>query len=125
MMLVKNCLGKLWRNVERFKNNVPGPDWLESYLKRHSDIIRMRLCQNITRKRAAVSKTAIISYFNNLQETLEDISPQNIINYDKTNFSDDPGRKKVAVKSDTKYPERIMNSSKKLYEHHVCWNCCG
>ena len=67
-------------------------------MKGHSDIIRMRLCQNITRKRAAVSKTAIISYFNNLQETLEDIPPQNIINYDETNLSDDPGHKKIAVK---------------------------
>ena len=57
-MLVKNYVDKLGRNVERFKNNVPRPDWLELYLKRHSDIIRMRLCQNITR-RADVSKTAI------------------------------------------------------------------
>ena len=110
--LVKNYLDKLGRSVERFKNNVPGPDWLELYVKRHSDIIHMRLCQNITRKRAAVSKTVIISYFNNLQETLEDIPLQNIINYDEINFSDDPGRKKVAVKRSTKYPERIMNSSK-------------
>ena len=72
----------------------------------------MRLCQNITRKRTAVSKTATISYFNNLQETIEDILPQNIINYDETNLSDDPGRKKGAVKRGTQYPERIMNSSK-------------
>ena len=72
----------------------------------------MKLCQNITRKREAVSKTAIISYFNNLQETLEDILPQHIINYDETNLSDDPGRKKVVVKRGTKYPERIMSSSK-------------
>jgi len=70
------------------------------------------LCQNISRKRAGVSKTAVIEYFNNLQVTLEDISPQNIINYDETNLSDDPGRKKVVVKRGTKYPERIMNSSK-------------
>ena len=79
-------------------------------MKRHSDIIRMRLCQNIIRKRAPVSKTAIISYFNNLQH--EDILPQNIINYDETNLSDDPGRKNVAVKKGTKYPERTINSPK-------------
>ena len=29
IMLVKNYLDKLGRNVERFKNNVPGPDWLK------------------------------------------------------------------------------------------------
>ena len=72
----------------------------------------MRLHQNITRKRPAVSKTATISYFNNLQKILEDIPSQNIINYDKTNLSDDPGHKKVAVMRDTKYPKRIINSSK-------------
>ena len=103
MMLVKNHLDKLGENVERFKSNVPGPDWLESYLKHHSDIIHMRLCQSIKKKRAAVSKTVIINYFNNLQETLEEFPPQNIINYDETNLSDDPGRKKVAIKRGAKY----------------------
>ena len=111
MMLVKSYLDKIGRTVALFKNNLPGPDWLESYLKRHSDMLRMRLCQNISRKRAGVSKTAVIEYFNNLQVTLEDIPPQNIINYDETNLSDDPGRKKVVVKRGTN-PERIMNSSK-------------
>ena len=86
IMLVKNYLDKLRRNIERFKNNVPGPDWLESQLKRHSDINRMKLCQNITRKREAVSKTAIISYFNDLQETLQDILPQHIIHSAKLTF---------------------------------------
>ena len=55
MMLVKSYLDKIGRTVALFKNNLPGPDWLESYLKRHSDMLRMRLCQNISRKRAGVS----------------------------------------------------------------------
>ena len=34
------------------------------------------------------------------------------MNYDETNISNDPGRKKVIFKRGTKYPERIINSSK-------------
>ena len=33
MMLVKNYLDKRGRNVQRFEDNTPGPDWLESFLK--------------------------------------------------------------------------------------------
>ena len=34
------------------------------------------------------------------------------INYDETNFTDDPGRKKAVVKRRSKYPNRIMNFTK-------------
>ncbi|CAG5035752.1 unnamed protein product [Parnassius apollo] len=36
----------------------------------------------------------------------------NIVNYDETNLTDDPGRKKILTKWGTKYPERVMNHSK-------------
>lgn len=39
-------------------------------------------------------------------------SPSNIINYDETNVSDDPGKKKIIAKRRMKYPKRVMNSSK-------------
>ena len=94
-MLVKAYLE--CRNVERFKENMPGQDWLESFLN-HCDTIRIRMCQNISRKRASVSRVLITCYFNNLQDTLKEIPPENIVNYDETNLSDDPGRKKVVVK---------------------------
>ena len=48
MMLVKSYLDKIGRTVALFKNNLPRPDWLEACLKRHSDMLRMRLCQNIS-----------------------------------------------------------------------------
>ncbi len=43
---------------------------------------------------------------------MEGVPNENIINYDETNLSDDPGRKKVFTKRGLKYPERVMNSSK-------------
>ena len=47
-----------------------------------------------------------------IKVTLEDIPPQNVINYDETNLSDDQERNKVVVKRGTKYPERIIKSLK-------------
>lgn len=64
--------------------------------------------------RAPVTPDTIRSYFSNLEKTLKDVFPENIIDYDKTNLSDDPGRKRVIACRGCKYPERIMNSTKIL-----------
>ena len=97
---------------KRFKENMPGTEWAESFLRRYKDTLTERVCQNIKRSRAAVSRNTINSYLDNLSESLHDVPPSNIVNYDETNVTDDPGRKKVITKRGTKYPERIMNSSK-------------
>lgn len=34
------------------------------------------------------------------------------MNFDETNLSDDPGWKKVITRRGTKYPKRVINSSK-------------
>lgn len=111
-MLVKQYLDEIGKTVRRFKNNIPGRDWAYSFLRRHKKEISERFCQNIKRSRAAVSREVITEYFKLLEKELKDVPPQNILNYDETNLSDDPGRKKVIVRRGCKYPERIMNSSK-------------
>lgn len=70
------------------------------------------MCQNIKRSRAAVTPDEINKYFDNLTKCLEGVDPSHIINYDETNLSDDPGRKKIVCKRGTKYPERVMNQTK-------------
>lgn len=35
------------------------------------------------------------NYFENLANTIKDIPPENIANYDETNFTDNPGSRKV------------------------------
>ena len=47
-----------------------------------------------------------------MKVSIEEVPPSNILNYDETNFSDDPGRKKLIFKRGVKYPERIMNATK-------------
>lgn len=72
----------------------------------------MRLSENIKRTRAAVSVTMVNEYFDILETSLEGVPPENIINFDETNFTDDPGKSKVVVKRGCKHPERIIDSSK-------------
>lgn len=68
--------------IFRFKNNLPGPDWVSSFLKRHRRDAGKRLASNISAKRSQVSPTMIRDYFNNLLETLEGNPPENFFNYD-------------------------------------------
>lgn len=111
-IFIKNYLDKSGITIRKFKNNLPGYDWARSFLTRHKNEISQRFSQNIKVSRASVTPDTIRSYFNNLEKTLKDVPPENIINYDETNLSDDPGRKKVIVRRGCKYPERIMNSTK-------------
>lgn len=70
------------------------------------------MCQNIKRFCAGVSRTTISEYFDKLAISLDGFPPCNILNYDETNLTYDPGRKEIITKRDTKYPERIINHSK-------------
>jgi len=53
-----------------------------------------------------------------LEKNLAGIPPSRIYNYDETNFTDDPGNKKVLCKKGTKYVEQIVNVN-------VLWKCGG
>ena len=110
-MLVKTMLDKAGKTVTKFKNNLPGQDWAQSFLERHKTLTN-RITQNIKVSRAVVGNTVVNEYFDNLEESLRDVPQQNIWNYDETNFSDDPGKKKAIVKRGLKYPDRVMNLSK-------------
>jgi hypothetical protein len=89
-MFMQSYLNRGDRQVAQFKNNMPGDEWVRSFLNRHADILTQRVCQNINRSRAAVSDTIVAEYFCNLETSLEGVPPRNIINYDETNLTDDP-----------------------------------
>ena len=71
-----------------------------------------RLVQNTKRNGAAFSRDLFIQYFGNLKKCFEGLSLSNIINFDETNFADDPGQTKAIVKRGINHVERIMDSSK-------------
>lgn len=110
--IVKSHLDKEGTRVRKFKNNLPGVEWGYSFLKRHKHRLTQRQCQNIKRVRAEKTEEEFINYFNNLERSLQDVAPCSILNYDETNLTDDPGSKKCIFRRGTKYPERVMNSTK-------------
>lgn len=109
--IVKRFLDSLGKKEETFKDNLPGVDWCNYFLDRHKEL-KTRWCENIKRARAAVSREQIGEYFDNLEVSLKDVSPDLIVNYDETNLTDDPGRTKAIVRRGVKHAERIMDSSK-------------
>ena len=113
-MTAKRYLDREGRIIDCFKenDNLPGDDWVRGCLARHDNHIRQKLCQNISKKKAAVDEEVITNYIQELKTTVKDIPPTNIINFDETNLTDDPGKKKMICKRGVRYPERIMNSSK-------------
>lgn len=109
--IIKTYLNRQGKIVKRFKNNLPGREWIKNFLKRHQELT-VRFASNIKRSRAAINKETLTDYFENLKSTLADVPPDRIWNYDETNLTDNPGSKRVIIKRGVKYPERICNSSK-------------
>jgi len=109
----------------RFKNNFPGSDWAKGFLKRHAARLRERMSNNIKRSRAAVSAQVMTDFFNELSITLEGVSPGAIFNYDESNLSDDPGKKKLIFERGVKYPDNVVNFSKSAVTIMVCASATG
>jgi len=116
-LLELRLLGKLYlqragRTVACFPNNTPGKDWAARFVSRHSALLTRRVCQNIKVTRSQVSADVVNKYFDNLTSTLSGVPAENIANYDETNLSDNPGAVKCLFRRGTRYPERVMNSTK-------------
>ena len=121
--MICSYLTKQKRNEPRFKNNVPGDDWIRGFIKRRK--LTNRLTSNIKRSRAGITKSSLERYFNNLKKELDGVPPGNIWNYDETNLTDDPGKKKAIMRRGTKYPERVVNHSKVAFSIMFCGNAEG
>lgn len=111
--------------VTRFKNNLPGNDWAKGFLQRHRARLSERMGNNIKRSRAAVSAQMMSDFFNELSITLEGVSPEAIFNYDESNLSDDPGKKKLIFQRGVKYPDNVVNFSKSAVTIMVCASATG
>lgn len=122
--IVKSYLTRQGKSQQCFCNNLPGRDWTKSFLKRHPQLT-VRLSSNIKRNRAQIDEKIISDYIDNLKEVVKDVPADNIYNYDETCMSDDPGKKKVICRRGSKYPERIMNSTKTNISVMFCGNARG
>ncbi|XP_063216730.1 uncharacterized protein LOC134527736 [Bacillus rossius redtenbacheri] len=109
--IVQSYLNREGKSEKQFNDNHPGREWVSQFLKRHPQL-SVRLCENVKRVRAEISPEIVNAYFNHLEETLADIPPANIVNYDETNFTDDLGNERVIVRRGTRHPEHVIDTSK-------------
>ena len=82
-------------------------------------------CNKYPKKCAQITKEQLQEYFDNLEQEFKDAPASNIWNYDKTNLRDDPGAWKYVMKRGTKYPEKVMDSSKVAFSVMFTGNAEG
>ncbi|KAJ8966826.1 hypothetical protein NQ314_003288 [Rhamnusium bicolor] len=121
----KKYLDLKGRKVEKFQNNVPGKDWALSLFDRHKDQASQRVSGNIKKARAKVSRETLTTYFGNLEDTLNNVAPSTIYNYDETNVGDNPGSRRLVYRRGVKYPEDIVNHSKSCTTIMICGSTDG
>ena len=124
-MIVRDYLNSTKRKVLVFKNNTPGPDYINNFLNWHKHRLRLRTVSNYSRKRSSVTAKTLGEYFDNLEESLRGIPLENIFNYDETNLSDNPGKAKCLVRRGCRYPMRVMNETKSAISIMFCGNAIG
>jgi hypothetical protein len=112
-LLAKGYLDEKQIEMPQLHGNMPGVDWVKNFVERHKDQISLRQATNISRQRAKVTPAIIDEFFANAEEELKNCPPENIMNYDETCLSDDPGTKTFVYKRGTKHPERIVNNNPK------------
>lgn len=117
-MVVRYYLQRKGVTVPKFKDNIPGFDWVKRFLRDHLEL-SVRFTQNIKKVRAGISAETITSYMEHLSKELLGIPPQNIWNYD------DPGNKHAICKRGMKYVDRICNHSKASTSIMFCGNAEG
>ena len=108
--LVKAYLDQEKLQIKYFKNNFPGPDWLQRFIKRHC--LMKHITDNVKASRAEVNEDVINSYFQHLQDSLKDVPSSKLFNYDGTNVTEDPGSKQVITRRGRNRVERKVHHSK-------------
>ena len=68
-MIAKRILNKEGQIVACFKENLPGIDWVISFLKRHIKYLSVRQAQNINTCRAQVHSNEFKIHFDHLTES--------------------------------------------------------
>jgi hypothetical protein len=90
-------------------------------LERNQELAK-RNSQNLThcRGQATQSMANLREYFSYLEDSILYVPPTNIINYDETNLTNDPGREKVIVRRKGKRAHRLMDTSKTSTSFMFC-----
>ena len=128
--LVKNILDRQNIVHPRFKDNRPGKDWYYGFRERNT--LSERLASNICRGRAALNKQAIVPFyramavsFKRLFDDVTNLPAAQIFNFDETNLTNDPGKKKVVVPRGCGRVEVLQDHSKTSVSLMFCGSATG
>ena len=122
-LLVKHYLDKRCVIHKRFANNLPGTDWLRGFLRRRNLVVR--LSDNVTPAKFEIDEASVNEFFDQLNETLQGVPPQNLFNFDETNMTDDPSRKKCVVRRGLHRVEKKAAHSHQAFSVMFCGNAAG
>lgn len=114
----------LLANYLRFIANLPGPDFVRCFLRRHKDL-SVRTANLIKRSRAALSQEIVKDFFDHYEKTVAGIPASHIFNYDETNFRDNPGSSKAIFQKGVKYAEQVRDHTKSAISVMFCGSAEG
>lgn len=122
-------LVKKLNRPNNFTDGRPGRHWFDGFLKRHPNITQ-RLTQNITSSRAAVTKTKIQFWFEEISEyfrtsNINITNPNRIFNTDETAMFLSPKGNRVLTKKGTKTVYDRAGDEKECLTVLVTGNACG
>ena len=109
---------------------MPGRYWVEGFIERQK--ISLHSSTNICRGRAAINRNVILPYYRNLAisfkslfDDIKRLPASQIFNYDETNFTNDPGRKKVLVPRGFGRVELVQDHTKTSVSLMFCGSASG
>ena len=119
--LVQSYFNSIDQQSKQFKNNMPGPDLVRLFIKRHN--LTKRISDNVKAARAEVIRD-IKNYFSHLEKWV--IVPlECIYNFDEISVTDDPGAKTVICRRGRNRVKRKVNHSKTSISVMFCVNVAG
>ncbi|GFO21204.1 Jerky protein [Plakobranchus ocellatus] len=99
-----------------FVHGVPGPDWLDGFLKHHQDLsCRLPEQMKMSRQKSSANKTIYDAWFSLLKKTLTYHNllnkPERVYNVDESGFPLDPKRLKVITQKGIQNLFRLIGGS--------------
>lgn len=130
-IFIKSYLDAKGRENGRFKDNLPGKDWLMSFGNRWKKELGKRKPELLTKARAeGLSAEVLDLFFEKYQQILEDNDlvnkPEQIFNLDESGLSTDPRNRKIIVPKKSKSSYMLSAScGKAMYTVLFCCSATG
>ena len=123
-MLVSEFLNQKGFITRLGPDNIPGKDWMAGFVNRHPEITKRRTVL-LKRSRASVGPEEVNSFFEHFSKVADGVPPENMWNYDETNFTEDPGAQDCFFRRGTKYAEKVCDASKNVISVMFCGSASG